>query len=48
MTADDLVEGYRLFVDAEELAVGAATDLLPTTTIFTISIPETATPTITY
>jgi hypothetical protein len=47
MTAHDLVEGYRTFADAEELAASPTGEYLPTTTIFTISYPTTATPTIT-
>ncbi|MFF9351834.1 LxmA leader domain family RiPP [Streptomyces sp. NPDC014734] len=44
MTAHELIDGYRAFVDTDELAASAAQELPPTSTIFSI-ITTTATTT---
>ncbi|MCH0558114.1 MULTISPECIES: LxmA leader domain family RiPP [Streptomyces] len=47
MTPHDLVDGYRTFVDVEELAVVPTGEYAPTTAIFTVSDSTTVTSTIT-
>lgn len=44
MNEHELIDGYRTFVDAEELAASAAQKLPPTATIFSV-ITTTATTT---
>ncbi|MFG2310749.1 LxmA leader domain family RiPP [Streptomyces sp. NPDC048566] len=38
MTAQDLIDGYRTFVDAEELASSVVAEIPPTLTTWTVTI----------